>query len=100
MTTTVDRHEPRNNRIISAVRPAAIAPSRSTPCTDCLTNTDWSNSSLICMPAGAAARAVCSALWTALTTLTVEALPFLMMLSSTERRPFWRTMFCCTSQPS
>ena len=23
-----------------------------------------------------------------------------MMLSSTERRPFWRTTFCCTSQPS
>ena len=32
MTTRVERHEPRNSRIISAVRPAAIAPSRSTPC--------------------------------------------------------------------
>ena len=40
MTTTVDRHEPRNSRIISAVSPAAIAPSRSTPSTDCFTNTD------------------------------------------------------------
>ena len=58
MTTSVDRHDPRNSRIISAVRPAAIAPSRSTPATDCFTNTDWSNSSLICMPGGAAARAV------------------------------------------
>ena len=57
MTTRVDRHDPRNSRIISAVSPAAIAPSRSTPSTDCLTNTDWSNSSLICMPGGAAARA-------------------------------------------
>ena len=36
--------------------PAAIAPSRSTPSIDCLTNTDWSNSSLIFMPGGAAAR--------------------------------------------
>jgi hypothetical protein len=40
MTTTVDRHDPRNSRIIRAVKPAAIAPSRSTPSTDCLTNTD------------------------------------------------------------
>jgi len=39
-TTSVERHEPRNSRIISAVRPAAIAPSRSTPCTDAFTNTD------------------------------------------------------------
>ena len=31
MTTRVDRHEPRNSRIISAVSAAAIAPSRSTP---------------------------------------------------------------------
>ena len=35
MTTRVDRHEPRNSRIISAVSPAAIAPSRSTPAIDC-----------------------------------------------------------------
>ena len=40
MTTRVDRHEPRNSRIISAVSPAAIAPSRSTPAIDCLTNID------------------------------------------------------------
>jgi hypothetical protein len=40
MTTTVDRHEPRNSRIIIAVRPAAIAPSRSTPVIDCLTKID------------------------------------------------------------
>ncbi len=100
MTTSVDRHEPRNSRIISAVRPAAIAPSRSTPAMACLTNTDWSNSSSICMPGGAAARMVLSALRTALTTSSVEALPFLMMLSRTERRPSLRTTFCCTSQPS
>ena len=47
MTTSVERHEPRKTRIISAVRPAAIAPSRSTPMTEEVTNTDWSNSSLI-----------------------------------------------------
>ncbi len=100
MTTSVDRHDPRNSRIISAVSAAAIAPSRSTPVTDCFTNTDWSNNSLIRMPGGAAARDTCKALCTALTTLKVEALPFLMMLSRTDRRPFSLTTFCCTSQPS
>ena len=57
MTTSVERQEPRKSRIISAVRPAAMAPSRSTPSTELVTNTDWSNSSLILRPAGAAARA-------------------------------------------
>ncbi len=40
MTISVERHEPRNKRIISAVSPAAMAPSRTTPSTDCLTKTD------------------------------------------------------------
>src|SRR5271166_1981321 len=57
MTTKVERQEPRNKRIIRAVRPAAIAPSRNTESTEALTNTDWSNSSLISMPGGAEARA-------------------------------------------
>ena len=52
------------------------------------------------MPGGAAARETASACLTALTTASVEALPFLMMLSRTERRPSVRTMFCCTALPS
>jgi hypothetical protein len=40
MTTRVDRHDPRKSRIISAVSPAAIAPSRTTPTTEFVTNTD------------------------------------------------------------
>jgi hypothetical protein len=40
ITTRVERHEPRNSRIISAVSPAAIAPSRSTPVIESFTNTD------------------------------------------------------------
>ena len=52
------------------------------------------------MPDGAAFRAVTSASLTALTTESVEALPFLMMLSRTERCPSVRTMFCCTRLPS
>ena len=39
-TISVDRHEPRNNRIISPVRPAAIAPSWSTPAIDAVTSFD------------------------------------------------------------
>ena len=36
----VERHEPRNNMIMSAVRPAAIAPSLSNPMIESLTKTD------------------------------------------------------------
>src|SRR6202795_3836640 len=100
ITTRVERQEPRKIRIISAVRPAAMAPSRKTPLTEFVTNTDWSNSSLILSPAGAAARVACRACYTPLTTASVEALPFLITLSSTERWPFSRTMFCCTNDPS
>jgi hypothetical protein len=39
-TIKVDRHEPRNNRIISPVSPAAIAPSRSTLAIDAVTSFD------------------------------------------------------------
>src|ERR1700722_1284773 len=99
-TIRVDRHDPRNSRIINPVRPAAIAPSRSTPAIEEVTSFDWSNNSLMLRPGGAAARAILRTLWTPLTTATVEALPFLSTLSNTERRPLLRTMFCCTAQPS
>ncbi len=96
----MDRQEPRNSRIIAAVRAAAIAPSRRTPVRASRTNTDWSNSSWISMPGGADWRMVSRAALTLFTTSSVEALPFLMMLSSTACLPSRRTMFCCTSQPS
>ena len=51
-------------------------------------------------PGGADSRAPWRTLRTPLTTATVEALPFLMTLNKTERRPSFRTMFCCTVQPS
>ena len=40
ITTSVERHDPRKSTIISAVRPAAMAPSRSSPWIEALTNTD------------------------------------------------------------
>ena len=58
-------------------------------------------SSLICNPGGAAhLRATVNGLLTRSMTLPVEALPFLMMLSRTERRLSSRTPFCCTAAPS
>src|SRR5438105_10703576 len=42
---------------------------------------------------------ICTCL-TALTTVKVEALPFLMMLSKTECLPSSLTIFCCTRLPS
>src|SRR6478736_3046431 len=86
ITTNVERQEPRNRMIIIAVSTPAMAPSFKSATMDSLTKMDWSNSSLIVMPGGAAAREVTSASFTALTTASVEALPFLMMESNTERR--------------
>ena len=40
ITTSVERHDPRNKRIISAVSTAAMAPSRNTPSIEEITNTD------------------------------------------------------------
>ena len=39
-TIRVDRHDPRNKRIISPVSPAAIAPSRNTPAIEAVTSFD------------------------------------------------------------
>ena len=100
ITTTVERHDPRKTRIISAVSPAAIAPSRSTLLIASLTKVDWSNSRAIFIPSGADFWIAGIAAFTALTTDRVEASPFLMIVSSTEGCPLSCTMFCCTAQPS
>jgi hypothetical protein len=64
-----------------------------------LTNTDWSNSSwTLSRRRGGADRL--QRILTPLTTASVEAFPFLITLSKTERRPSSRTMFCCTIDPS
>jgi hypothetical protein len=77
-----------------------MAPSRSTLVIASCTNTDWSNNMWICMPGGAAFWIAGSAALTRLTTSSVEASPFLIIVSSTERFPSALTMFCCTDQPS
>ena len=50
--TSVERHEPRKRRIIRPVSAAAISASRSTPFNAARTNTDWSNSGVICSSFG------------------------------------------------
>ena len=52
------------------------------------------------MPGGAAFWIAGSAAFTRFTTSSVEASPFLMIVSSTERLPSACTMFCCTAQAS
>ena len=64
------------------------------------TNTDWSNSGVIFMSFGAAARIVGSSALTLFTTESVEASPFFRIVSSTPRCPSARTMFCCGGLPS
>ena len=59
------------------------------------TNTDWSNSGVIFMSFGAAARMSGRKLLTLSTTDSVEALPFFRMVMRTECRPSVRTMFSC-----
>ena len=54
-TTSVLRQFPKKSRIISAVRHAAITPSRKTPLIDARTKIDWSNSWLICSSFGSVA---------------------------------------------
>ena len=95
-TTIVARHDPRNRMIIRPVSPAAMAPSCSTSAMAWATNTDWSNSGVILMLFGAAARMPGKAALTLLTTVSVEALPFFSSVISTERLPLARTMFCWT----
>ena len=49
---SVERQLPRKSSTITAVRPAAISASKTTPCTAALTNTDWSNSGVTLTSAG------------------------------------------------
>jgi hypothetical protein len=51
----VERHEPRNSRIIRLVSAAAITPSRTTPETAAFTNSDWSDSRSTFRPSGRSA---------------------------------------------
>ena len=95
-TVSVLRHDPRNTRIMSAVRVAEITASRTTPLTEAFTNTDWSNSGSTFRSGGSCAWMPGRAALTRCTTSIVEASPFFRTVRSTERRPFTVTTFCWT----
>ncbi len=93
------RQLPRNSRIISAVRQAAITASRTTSAT-ALTKIDWSPIGLmwscggsVCSTRGSSARMLS-------TTSIVDALPAFRMVTNTPRWPSCRTMLVCGANPS
>ena len=96
-TMSVLLHEPRNKRIIKAVKQAAITPSLTTPLIAARTKSDWSPNSFT----RTLLLTVCNRLGiiclTPSTMAIVEALPVLIMLISTLRTPSCRTTFCCGS---
>ena len=89
---SVLRQLPRNRRIMSAVRQAAIMASRITPFTAARTNNDWSAIGSIFNAGGsvAAIRGISSR--TFLTISSVDADPVFMTTNSTPRWPSRRTM--------
>src|SRR5258708_669486 len=97
---TVLRQLPMKSRIINPVRAPAITPSRTTPLIALRTNTDWSASGVIFISGGRIVAARGSSCLILETTLNVEAVPDLRIVTSTPRWPSWRTTFVCTANPS
>ena len=87
--------EPRKSRIISAVKAAAITPSRTTPLTAACTKSDWSANCFTCTSLVTVFRMFAMPALTPAATERVDALPFLKTLSSVLRTPSWRTIFSC-----
>ncbi len=99
-TIRVERHEPRNSRIIRLVSAAAITPSRITPSTAAFTKVDWSLMARTFSVGGRLAFNSGSSALMPDTTSTVEAEPVLSTVISTERWPSTCTTFCCGGAPS
>ena len=100
MTISVLRQEPRNSRIMSAVRQPAIAPSWTNPVTAARTKTLWSNRKSTFRLDGRPARIVGISWRTWSTTVRVEALPLLRIGRRAECRPSRRTRFVWGWKPS
>ena len=97
---TVDRHEPRNSRIIRLVSAAAITPSRTTPETAAFTNNDWSASGCTLRSGGSVSASLGRIAFTPSTIAMVEAAPLFSTVISTARRPSTRTTLRCGGDPS
>ena len=92
---SVLRQLPRNRRISSPVRAAAIAASRMTPEMAARTKIDWSLKALMCRSGGSDARTDFSLALMPLMMSIVDALPVFRTLIRTARWPFKRTMLVC-----
>ena len=84
---TVERHDPRNSRIIRLVRAAATAPSRTTPEMAPFTNRDWSFSGVILKVGGSCSWTMGSLSLAPWMTARVDAEPVFRMVDSTARAP-------------
>ena len=92
-TIRVLRQDPRNSRIMKAVRQPAMAPSWRTPVMAARTKTLWSNKKSTLRLGGRPAR-ILGINWRAwATTVSVEALPLLKIGRRAEWRPSRRTRF-------
>ena len=89
---SVERQLPRNSRIIADVSAAAIRPSRATPLTAPLTNTDWSPITTSLSDGGRVASMRGNCALTPEMMSSVDAEPLFSTLISTARRPSTRTM--------
>ena len=96
----VVRQFPRKSSSMTAVRPAAIRASWTTPEMAAFTKTDWSASSFTSTPSGSSANSVGSFFLMSATTSSVEALPFLSAERINPRSPFWRTTLVWGEYPS
>ena len=92
---SVERQLPRNSRIIADVSAAAIRPSRATPLTAPLTNTDWSPITTSLSDGGRVASMRGNCALTPEMMSSVDAEPLFSTLISTARRPSTRTMLPC-----
>jgi hypothetical protein len=99
VTIRVERQLPRNSRIIRLVRAAAMMPSRITPWIEARTNTDWSPIGFTSSVSGSVGLMTSSMCLMPLTMSSVEVVPFLNTLRSTERLPSTWTMLVCTALP-
>ena len=99
-TMTVDRHDPRNSRIMMLVSTAAIAPSLITPDTAAFTNSDWSPIATTFSVSGSVAWILGSASLIPCTIASVEVDPFFRIVISTDRDPSTWTTLVCGAVPS
>ena len=97
---SVLRQLPRNSRIISAVRQAAIDASRSTPSIEARTKTDWSASGSISSSGGSAGRMRGSVSLTRVDDVERRGVAVFWIVSSAARWPSTRTMLVCGGKPS